>query len=238
MSSLEELFCQVDDFCKYFEPQWHMQLMGHGLQTRRRARGLCLSEIITILIGFHQHHYRNFKHYYINYVSVHWQREFPRLPSYQRFVEWMPSTLIPLCVYLTDCFSKCTGISFIDATSLRVCHNRRINQHRVFNNLAARGKTSVDWFFGFKLHLVVNELGELLNVQITPGNIDERKPVPGLLRSLFGKVFADRGYVSRSLAQKLLQNFGIEFFAQPRRNMKNRLMRFHDKLLSPGLTQG
>lgn len=232
MSSLEELFCQIDDFCRGFEPQWHTQLLNHRLKTRKRAKSLYLSEIMTILVAFHQHHYRNFKHYYVNCVSVYWRKEFPRLPSYQRFVEWMPSTLIPLCVYLTRCFGQCTGISFIDATSLKVCHNRRIAQHRVFHHLAARGKTSVDWFFGFKLHLVVSEQGELLNVQITPGNIDDRQPVPRLLQSLFGKVFADRGYVSQSLAQQLLQNFGIEFFSKPRRNMKNRLMRLHDKLLA------
>jgi len=102
----------------------------------------------------------------------------------------------------------------------------------VFENLAARGKTSVDWFFGFKLHLVVNEQGELLNVHVTPGNVDDRKPVNTLLQSLFGKVFADRGYVSQSLTEQLLKDFGIEFFAKLKRNMKNRLMRLHDKLLS------
>ena len=102
----------------------------------------------------------------------------------------------------------------------------------VFDNLAARGKTSVDWFFGFKLHLVVNEQGELLNVHVTPGNVDDRKPVGKLLQSLFGKVFADRGYVSQSLTEQLFRDFGIEFFAKPKRNMKNRLMRLYDKLLS------
>ena len=146
---------------------------------------------MTIAIAFHQNHYRNFKHYYIEHVLVHWRKAFPGLPSYQRFVEWMPSTLLPLCVYLKHCFGQCSGISFVDSTSLKVCHNRRISQHRVFDNLAARGKTSVDWFFGFKLHLVVNEYGELLNLQLTPGNVDDRKPVPDLLRFLFGKVFAD-----------------------------------------------
>ena len=144
----------------------------------------------------------------------------------------MLPTLLPLCVYLKHCFGQCTGISFMDATALKVCHNRRISNHKVFNKMAARGKTSVDWFFGFKLHLVVNEIGELLNVQITPGNVDDRVPVPDLLESLFGKVFADRGYVSKSLAQKLLEDFCIEFFAKPRRNMKNSLMRLTDKLLS------
>jgi transposase len=129
-------------------------------------------------------------------------------------------------------FGRCSGISFVDATKIQVCHNRRIGSHRVFQHLAARGKTSVDWFFGFKLHLAVNEVGELLNVHITPGNVDDRQPIPKLLQSLFGKVFADRGYVSQALTEKLLQDFGIEFFVKPKRNMKNRLMRLSDKLLS------
>ncbi len=232
MSSLEALFCDVDDFCQQFEPKWQSELLATGIKTRKRAQGLCLSEKMTLLIAFHQHHYRNFKHFYLDHVCSYWGEYFPGLPSYQRFVEYMPSTLLPLCVYLKHCFGKCTGISFMDATSVKVCHNRRIFRHKVFDNMAARGKTSVDWFFGFKLHLVVNEIGELLNVQITPGNIDDRVPVPDLVESLFGKVFADRGYVSKSLAQKLWSDFGIQFFAKPRRNMKNSLMRLTDKLLS------
>lgn len=232
MPSLEELFCNIDDFCQQFEPQWQASLLGQGIERRQRSRALSLSEIMTILVAFHQQHYRNFKAYYLKHVSVYWRDAFPSLVSYNRFVEWMPSALLPLCIYLKHCFGQCTGISFIDATSLKVCHNRRISQHRVFSNLAARGKTSVDWFFGFKLHLVVNECGELLNCTLTPGNLDDRKPVPDLLKNLFGKVFADRGYVSHALAQTLFQAYGIELFAKPKRNMKNRLMRLSDKLLS------
>ncbi|CAA9356749.1 Mobile element protein [uncultured Leptolyngbya sp.] len=187
---------------------------------------------MTILIAFHQQRYRTFKHYYIEHVCVYWRDAFPRLVSYQRFVSWMPSALLPLCAYLKVWFGRCTGISFIDSTSLKVCHNRRIHQHQVFAKLAARGKTSIDWFFGFKLHLVVNEHGELLNLRLTPGNTDDRTPVVPLLKAMFGKVFADRGYVSGRLAQQLLKTWGITFFAKPRRNMKNQLMRLNDKLLA------
>lgn len=232
MFSLEELFCAVDDFCQTFEPRWQEQLLSHGLQKRHRTRQLCLSEIMTIVIAFHQQRYRTFKDYYTQHVCLYWRPAFPALVSYSRFISWLPSVLLPLCAYLKSCFGRCTGISFIDSTSLKVCHNRRIHQHRVFAELAERGKTSVDWFFGFKLHLVVNEHGELLNLRLTPGNTDDRQPVTHLLQALFGKVFADRGYVSQRLARELLQTCGIEFFAKPRRNMKNRLMRLTDKLLA------
>jgi transposase len=187
---------------------------------------------MTILIAFHQNHYRNFKHFDLKQVQQYWHLAFPGLPSYQRFIEWVPSTLVPLCVDLKHCFGSCTGMSFIDSTCLKVGHNRRIKRHKVFNGLAGRGKTSVDWFYGLKLHLVVNENGAILNVQLTPGNVDERRPVPELWPVLFGKVFADRGYASQPLASQLLQDLGIEFFAKPRRNMKNKLMRLQDKLLS------
>lgn len=232
MISLEELFCQIDDFCQSFEPQWRTVLLGNGLKHRQRHRALSLSEIMTILVSFHQQSYRNFKHFYEKHVCVNWRCAFPGVPSYQRFIDWMPSSLMPLCVYLKQCFGTCSGISFIDATSLKVCHNRRISSHRVFEHLAARGKTSVDWFFGFKLHVVVNEHGELLNFTLTPGNTDDRKPVTELLKECFGKVFADRGYVSKKLAGQLLEDFGITFFAKPKRNMKNQLMRLTDKLMS------
>lgn len=131
MFSLEELFCCVDDFCQAFEPQWERQLLGNGLQRRRRIRSLCLSEIMTILIGFHQSCYRNFKAYYQELVQCHCQSAFPGLVSYGRFVEWMPSALLPLCAFVRSCFGNCSGISFMDSTSLKVCHNRRISQHKV-----------------------------------------------------------------------------------------------------------
>nr|WP_315861541.1 IS982 family transposase [[Leptolyngbya] sp. PCC 7376] len=140
--------------------------------------------------------------------------------------------IIPNSRYLKHCYGQCTGIRFIDATSIKVCHNRRISQHRVFDGHAARGKTSVGWFFGFKLHLVINDRGELLNVKVTPGNTDDRKPVVELLKELSGKVFADKGYVSQPLAQYLQEEYDVTLLAKPRRNMKNHLMLWRDKVLA------
>lgn len=131
MHSLEEMFCSVDDFCERFEPQWQNQLLSDGLTHRKRHRSMCLSEIMTILIAFHQSSYRNFKTFSIEKVWAHCHLEFPAIVRYQRFVEWMPSTLLPLCAYLRYQFGACTGISFLDSTSLKVCHNRRIHQHNL-----------------------------------------------------------------------------------------------------------
>jgi hypothetical protein len=160
--SLLELFCDVDDFCLEFEPKWQAHLLGSGVKCRNRQGSLCLSEIMTILIHFHQSHYRNFKSYYTQHVQEYLSGEFPGLVSYQRFIELMPRALVALAVYLRRSFGRCTGISFVDSTPLAVCRNQRIKRHKVFVGLAARGKTSMGWFFGFKLHLVVNDQGELL----------------------------------------------------------------------------
>jgi hypothetical protein len=138
-NSLLLLFCHVDDFCKVFEPHWQKSLLDNGVKQRQRKLSLSLSEIMTILIIFHQYHNRNFKHFYLDFVCQYLHKEFPALPSYSRFVELTSSVIVPMAIYLKHCFGKCTGI----ATCLHVCHNRRINQHKVFDGIAARGKTSV-----------------------------------------------------------------------------------------------
>lgn len=231
MFNLDALFWQVDEFCQSFEPQWHQQQLLDNPNRRQRRRRLSLSEIMTLLIAYHQSDYRCFKQFYLKHVCCFWRQEFPQLVSYNRFVEWMPSTVVPLYIYLRSCFGRCSGISFIDATSLRVCHNRRIHSHRALSSLAARGKTSVGWFYGFKLHLVINHKGELLECCLTPGNTDDRHPTPQLLSSLFGKVFADKGYISHKLAQTLRHELGIQLITRIRRNMNNQLMLMSDKLL-------
>jgi hypothetical protein len=231
MDSLLELFVSVDDFCQVFLPFWERKLIQDGSKKRRRARELSTSEMMTILIHFHQSHYRDFKAYYTEHVCEHLRNEFPKLVSYQRFVILIPSVLGPLSAYLKSLYGRCHGISFIDSTALLVCDNHRIHNHKVFAGLAQRGKGSMGWFYGFKLHLVVNDCGELLACQITPGNVDDREPVPALSRRLFGKLIADRGYISQALFEQLLDTFGVQLITKLRKNMKNRLMPLLDKLL-------
>lgn len=228
--SLLELFCDVDDFCQTFEPEWHRHLLASQHIQRLRAVQLTTSEIMTIMIHFHQSHYRDFKTYYTEHVSVYLRPEFPRLVSYQRFVELMPRVLIPLLAYFQHGKGLCTGISFVDATSLAVCHNRRIARHKVFAGLAQRGKTTMGWFYGFKLHLVVNDRGEILAFYLTPGNVDDRQPIPQLTHDLFGKLFADKGYLSHKLFLALFER-GLELITALRKNMPNRLVDLTDKLL-------
>jgi hypothetical protein len=191
---------------------------------------LCLSEVMTIIVLFHSSGYRNFKTYYTQHVLKHMAGAFPRLVSYNRFVELMPSAIVPLCGYLQTRTGECSGISFIDSTSLKVCHNRRIHSHKVFSGCARRGKTSVDWFFGFKLHLVVNDCGELLSLRLTPGNTDDRQPVPELVKGLFGKLFGDKGYVSQPLFETLFDE-EVQLITKLKGKMKNRLTSIFDKLM-------
>jgi hypothetical protein len=232
MSELQliAMFCDIDDFCKAFVPVYHQHLLPTGQCHRVRSPALGLSEIMTILVHFHWSHYRTFKHYYLDYVVPHLRPYFPTCVSYSRFVELMPRALIPLCCYLHTRKGRCTGIAFIDSTPLAVCHNRRISSHRVFDGWATRGKTSMGWFYGFKLHLIVNDEGELLAFQLTPGHVDDRQPVPTLTAALFGQLFGDRGYISQALHDVLFAH-GLELLTKVRKNMKNRLMRLWDKLL-------
>ena len=247
MIILDELFCDVDDFCALFEPDWHKHLISCGSVRRLRSNQLSLSEIMTILIAFQTSGYRNFKVYYLNLVCQHYRSAFPDRVRYSRFIQLIPRVLVPMIHYLSCCKGSSTGIGFIDSTSIKVCHNRRIFSHRVFDGIAQRGRTSVDWFAAreackrrrrdlgayalrFKLHLVINDRGEILNFALTPGNVDDRKPVRELLDSLSGKFVGDKGYISEDLALDLRAK-GIILITKFKQKMKNRLVTWSDKIL-------
>jgi len=230
MSQLIAMFCDIDDFCKWFEPLYMRRLLQSGQHQRTRQTVLALSEIMTIIVYFHSSHYRDCKHYYTEYVATHLRPYFPTLVSYSRFVELIPRAVVPLCGYLHTRKGRCTGITFVDSTSLAVCHNRRISRHKVFAGYATRGKSSMGWFFGFKLHLMVNDEGELVAFRVTTGEVNDQVPVGRMARGLWGQLFGDRGSISRGL-HKMLWAQGLALITLIRRNMKPRLMRLWDRLL-------
>lgn len=228
--SILDVYCSVDAFWQQFVPWWEAQEVAAG-RRRRRATRLSPSEIMTILILFQGSGYRTFKGFYTQHVQTQLRAEFPYLVSYTRFVALIPRVLLPLAVYLHTQLGTCTGLSFVDATSLSVCRNPRIHAHRVFRADARRGKTTMGWFYGFKLHLVVNDRGELVAVCLTAGNVDDRRPVPCLARRLFGKLFGDKGYLSQALAEELLVTHGVQLVTKARKNMRGRVLTLTDKLL-------
>lgn len=191
---------------------------------------MTFSEIITIIVYYQQSGYRNFKWFYQKHVQKYWQTAFSGLLSYNRFVEIMPKVLVPLSAFLTSRFGTTRGIAFVDSTPLAVCKNIRIPRHRTFKNEAGRGKSSTGWFYGFKLHLIVNDQGEILSCCITPGNVDDRRPVPKLVRDLVGKLFGDRGYISKKLTQALIDQ-NVTLITTLKKNMKPQQLDAFDQLM-------
>lgn len=226
---LIELYCTIDDFWKSFKQEWDKHLIDSGKSKRGPDPELTISEMMTIVILFHQSNYRTFKHFYF-YVCNYLSKDFPNLISYSRFVYLMKSIFVPLFAYLLHIRGTVTGIAFIDSTSIRVCHNKRITRNKVFKGLAKRGKTTSGWFYGFKLHLIINEKGEILAFQVTPGNVSDVSMAETLSKGIFGKLFGDKGYISSKIGKSLLDR-GLELFTTLRSNMKQRLMSLKDKIL-------
>ncbi len=221
--SIVSLFCEIHDFFMMSEAYLSTHCLPNEAtsENRGRPRQLHPSEVMTILIAFHQSGYRTFKHFYQRHVCVYWSAEFPHLLSYSRFVQMKKEVLTALRCYLSAHLGTCSGISFVDSTRLRVCDNKRISSHKVFAGKAERSKTSMGWFYGFKLHLIINDTGALLDVALTPGNTDDRKPLSGIDAedSLEGNLYGDRGYVSKDLREKLHKH-GVNLLYKVRKNMK------------------
>ena len=230
MNKLIDIFCDVDDFCKVFIPEWEKQLVTDGTRKRNRKCRMTISEIMTIIITFHCSNHRDFKNFYKGYVARFLKKDFPQLLSYTRFIEVMPKALVPLCSYFTTLTGKPTGIEFVGSTSISVCHNLRIPRHKTFDGIAKRGKETMGWFFGFKLHLIVNYRGEIVAAKLTQGNVHDTKPVAKLATGLTDKLYGDKGYISRALKEKLFDK-GVDLITNVRKNMKPKLLSLWDRAM-------
>jgi hypothetical protein len=222
-----DIFCIVDEFCKNFDNTTQHFILG---KPSKRAPKMAKSEVMCIIMLFHLSGFRCFKHFYLFYVECHMQSDFPQTVSYNRFVELSQGVILPMAIFLkTCCLGKCTGISFVDSTPIRVCKNKR---NKVFKGTATVGQSTMGWFYGFKLHIVINDKGEILNFAVSQANVDDRDPLKNeeFLKNVFGKLFADKGYISKKLV-KILFTDGVRLVTGIRNNMKNCLMSMNDKIM-------
>ena len=229
-----EIYFIIDEFFKEFDNI----IRTHSLpdaKTKKRNRKFTMShsEVMTILVLFHSASFKNLKSFYVFYVQKHMQKEFPQTVSYNRFVELQPKVCVPLAIFVKMmCLGRCTGISFIDSTPIRSCHIKREKQHKTFKDIAQKGQCSLGWLYGFKLHLIINDRGEILDFILTPGNVDDREPLKcmDLHKRIFGKLFGDKGYIGKDLFEQLFVD-GVHLITKLRKNMKNALMLLHDRIM-------
>lgn len=234
-NKITELFYILDEFSSKFDTEIEKRhlLSNTGKARRIRKASLSDSEIMTILLLFHFGTFRNFKHYYLHYIKEHLRAEFPNAVSYNRFVELESRVFFKLVFFLNlRAFGRCSGISFVDSTMIPVCHNMRRYSNKVFKGIATNGKGTMGWCHGFKLHLVCNDRGEIITFCLTGANVDDRNPQVWavLAKELYGKLFADRGYISPRLFDSLFED-GIHLVTGIKTNMKNKLMTMWDKIM-------
>ena len=223
------LYCCLDDFCRVFE-DWEAHRLIPSPTTRQRTGKLSRSEMLFIVVLFHLSPFKHFKAFYLYGIGQQHRACFGDLPHYDRFVSLVPRLFVPLMVLLHSLSGEQTGVYFADSTQLAVCHNRRIHRHKVFDGLAARGKTSMGWFYGLKLHLVINHKGQVMALRITPGNTADSAVLDEATRHLAGKLYADKGYIGHELFKRLWRR-GLHLITSIRRNMRNHLMPLADKLM-------
>lgn len=230
---LTKIFCEIDDFMQEFEEEYKKRLIDYEGSNNKINSKLSMSEIMTILVYYHNYGNRTFKDFYQKSVCENLKSYFPNLVSYNRFIELIPTALVPLVVFLKlKRLVKSEEITFIDSTKITVCNNKRIKRNRTFEGIAEIGKSTMGWFFGFKLHIAINEKGELVGASVSKGNIDDRNinVLDAVLKNVSGKLFADKGYISKKLFDYLYEK-GTTLITSIKKNMKNRLIPIVDKLL-------
>ena len=228
---IAEIYVEVDDFCKSQVEKISSLIVKHKFfedlyEKRHLSKRMTMAEVMTILIYYHYSGYKNFKTYYTKYVEKELKNDFT-IVSYNRFVWWTPLALLPLICFVMWCCcnGKRTGIYFIDSTKISACNNRRVHMNKVFKGFASWGKTSMGWFWGFKLHLLVNQYGELINCRFTTGSVSDNnvKVLFHLTNDINGWVIGDKGYLCNKAKNDFIEKDGeISLFAKPRKNQKTK----------------
>lgn len=219
MTDITALFCTIDDFFIKFESTYLKFLKQNQYFKRIRPSKLSLSEIIFIAIYYKSSQFNNFKAFFFS-LKNHQRQWFKYLPCYQRMTHLISMHQLALHALHTDLMKdKQSDYLWIDSTMLPVCKNQRITRHKSLSEIATRGKSSMGWFFGCKLHVAMNADGDMVSTELSNGHIADIKMVEDLVKGFKATVYADRGYISQSLKEKLrLQK--IDLVTYHRKNMK------------------
>jgi hypothetical protein len=218
---LIELFIDVDDLLKSFQAYQNSRQVG---QARRPTRipQLSESEVCTILAAYHLSGYKCFEYYYRQVIKKSYLSYFPKAPGYERFLVLVSRCYQLMYLWSLHCCLKAarTGLYIIDSKRSEVCHLKREHSHRVFSVSARKGKTSTGWFYGFKLHLVINDRGEIVNRTLTGGNAADNNPalLQKLLTGLTGICLGDKGYFTSLF--ECFYGHKLHLVTKPKRNMK------------------
>lgn len=224
LDCLNELYYIIDTFYKKFDEHFQRtSLEQHPTKKRKkRTTTLSLSEMMTILVLFQSSNFKNFKSFYF-FLQREMKGAFNKLCSYNRFIELVPRCWLPLSVLLNLLFASCHGISIVDSTPIKVCHIRRAKRHKTFKDSAQKSKSTMGWFFGFKLHIIVDQKGQLMNALLDSARVDDRAALLKMCQNLFGDLIADRGYIGKEFKENL-RKMGINMITRGRKNMKSHVL--------------
>ena len=231
---LTTIFYHVDNFCKEYAKQMDARKLPLSDQKRNNQYCMSLSEIVSVFV-YHaacSHEFKTFKAFY-KHANSELKSGFPMLVSYGRMTELKEQAQLPLTMFLLCIFGECTGISYVDSTKIEACNIKREYSHKTLKAIAAKGKTGAGWFYGLKLHLVVNHKGEIINLLLTPGNFADNNHgvIDALTNGIWGKMFGDKGYILNPHFWEELYKRGMQIIHGLRSNMKQKIMPFFDKIL-------
>ncbi len=229
MIDLTELYVEIDDFCRKVNENLNSHLIGHT-KFIIDTPGLSLSEVLTLLVYYHFSNFDCLKHYYLVKVQYQMKSYFPKLPSYNRFVERIKELPLLATLYLQYKQARFNGIGYIDSTPLEVCTKKRTRTHKVFEYVAKLGKSSKGWFYGLKLHIICDLMGNIVKCKITPGNENDLKAAATMLKKFKGKIFGDKGYIGKGEFLRLLEQ-GLLIVTDVRKNMKKKALDLWDSIL-------
>jgi hypothetical protein len=230
MFEFTTLFCTIDDFFQKNEAIYWQYLKQENPKVRQRSGVLCLSEIIFIAVWYKNSQLHHFKAFY-GMIQRFYYKLFNALSSYQRMVHLINQHQLALqALHISLTSSAQTACAWVDSTTLPVCKNQRIQRHKSLKKIATRAKSSMGWFYGCKLHVLVDAQGQFIQTQLSNGHTSDIKILPKLAQGYIGKIFGDRGYISETLKEKLVKQ-DIELITYHRKNMRPVKLSSEDEMM-------